>query len=191
LTLDSLTRIAMAQREIGLAAGELPTSRGYTPSVFSMLPRLLERGGARESGGTLTALYTVLVEGDDFTEPVTDAVRAILDGHIILSRSIAQRGRFPAIDIPPSVSRLASVVLDTADAEIIQEASRLLAAYEESRDLIELGAYRAGSNKVTDQALRHYSNLEQFLAQRPAETSNRAEGFKRLAQILSGQATTP
>ena len=188
LTLDSLTRIAMAQREIGLAAGELPTSRGYTPSVFSMLPRLLERGGARESGGTLTALYTVLVEGDDLTEPVTDAVRAILDGHIILSRSIAQRGRFPAIDIPPSVSRLASAVLDPADAEVVQEAGRLLAAYEESRDLIELGAYRAGSNKVTDQALRHYGALEQFLSQRPAETPNRAEGLKRLAQILSGQA---
>lgn len=189
LTLDSLTRIAMAQREIGLAAGELPTSRGYTPSVFSMLPRLLERGGARVSGGALTALYTILVEGDDFTEPVTDAVRAILDGHIILSRSIAQRGRFPAIDIPPSVSRLATAVLNTTDAELIQEAGRLLAAYEESRDLIELGAYRAGSNKVTDQALRHYGTLEQFLAQRPGETSERAEGFKRLAQILSGQAT--
>jgi flagellum-specific ATP synthase len=191
LTLDSLTRIAMAQREIGLAAGELPTSRGYTPSVFSMLPRLLERGGARESGGALTALYTVLVEGDDFTEPVTDAVRAILDGHIILSRDIAQRGRFPAIDIPPSVSRLASAVLDPAEAEVIQQAGRLLAAYEESRDLIELGAYRAGSNKITDQALRHYPALEQFLAQRPGEASDRAAGFTRLTQILSGQATTP
>ncbi len=190
LTLDSLTRIAMAQREIGLAAGELPTSRGYTPSVFSMLPRLLERGGARANGGALTALYTILVEGDDFTEPVTDAVRAILDGHIILARGIAQRGRYPAIDIPQSVSRLASTVLAPADAELVQEAARLLAAYEESRDLIELGAYRAGTNKVTDQALRHYAALEQFLAQRPMETADRAEGFTRLAQILSGQATT-
>jgi flagellum-specific ATP synthase len=191
LTLDSLTRIAMAQREIGLAAGELPTARGYTPSMFSMLPRLLERGGARANGGTLTALYTVLVEGDDFTEPVTDAVRAILDGHIILSRGIAQRGRYPAIDVPASVSRLSSAVLDAADAQVVREAGRLLAAYEESRDLIELGAYRAGSNKVTDQALRHYGTLEQFLAQRPSETSHRAEAFRRLSQILSGQVSAP
>jgi flagellum-specific ATP synthase len=188
LTLDSLTRIAMAQREIGLAAGELPTSRGYTPSVFSMLPKLLERGGVRQSGGALTALYTILVEGDDFTEPVTDAVRAILDGHIVLSRSIAQRGRFPAIDIPRSVSRMASVVLDTNDVSVVQEASRLLASYEESRDLIELGAYRAGSNKITDQALRHYSALEAFLAQGPHETSVRREALLRLREMLSGKA---
>jgi len=191
LTLDSLTRIAMAQREIGLAAGELPTSRGYTPSMFSLLPRLLERGGMREGGGSLTALYTVLVEGDDFTEPVADAVLAILDGHIMLSRAIAQRGRYPAIDIPASVSRLAATVLEPADAEVVRDAARLLAAYEESRDLIELGAYRLGSNKVTDQALRHYAALELFLAQRPAETSDRDEALKRLVQILNGQANTP
>jgi flagellum-specific ATP synthase len=189
LTLDSLTRIAMAQREIGLAAGELPTSRGYTPSVFSMLPRLLERGGARAGGGALTALYTVLVEGDDFTEPVTDAVRAILDGHVILSRGIAQRGRFPAIDVPRSVSRLASAVLEPAQAELVREAARLLAAYEESRDLIELGAYRAGSNKSTDQALRHYAALEQFLSQGPLEGVDRAESLLRLGHILGGQAS--
>jgi flagellum-specific ATP synthase len=189
LTLDSLTRIAMAQREIGLAAGELPTSRGYTPSVFSMLPRLLERGGVREGGGALTALYTILVDGDDFTEPVTDAVRAILDGHIILSRAIAQRGRFPAIDVPRSVSRLASAVLEPEHAELVAEAGRLLAAYEESRDLIELGAYRAGSNKTTDQALRHYAALEVFLAQRPTEASNRGEALVQLGRILRGEAT--
>jgi flagellum-specific ATP synthase len=189
LTLDSLTRVAMAQREIGLAAGELPTSRGYTPSVFSMLPRLLERGGVRQNGGSLTALYTVLVEGDDFTEPVTDAVRAILDGHIILSRSIAQRGRFPAIDVPRSVSRMAAAVLDANDAGLVQEATRLLAAYEESRDLIELGAYRPGSNKITDQALRHYNALEAFVAQGAQEISNRRDAFSRLSQILRGQTT--
>jgi flagellum-specific ATP synthase len=190
LTLDSLTRIAMAQREIGLAAGELPTSRGYTPSTFSMLPRLLERGGVRQGGGALTALYTVLVEGDDFSEPVTDAVRAILDGHVILSRGIAQRGRFPAIDIPRSVSRLASTVLDPAHARRVQEAARLLATYEESRELIELGAYKAGSNKLTDQALRHYGALEQFLAQSPEEVADRAQDMTRLGQILSGQGGT-
>jgi flagellum-specific ATP synthase len=142
----------------------------------------------RNGGGALTALYTVLVDGDDFTEPVTDAVRAILDGHIILSRNIAQRGRFPAIDVPRSVSRMATAVLEPEHAEIVAEASRLLAAYEESRDLIELGAYRAGSNKTTDQALRHYGALEAFLAQRPAEPSNRTDALAQLARILRGQA---
>jgi flagellum-specific ATP synthase len=152
------------------------------------LPRLLERGGVRIGGGALTALYTVLVDGDDFTEPVTDAVRAILDGHIILSRNIAQRGRFPAIDVPRSVSRMATAVLEPEHAEIVAEASRLLAAYEESRDLIELGAYRAGSNKTTDQALRHYGALETFLTQRPAEGSNRNDALAQLGRILRGQA---
>jgi flagellum-specific ATP synthase len=185
LTLDSLTRIAMAQREIGLAAGELPTSRGYTPSVFSMLPRLLERGGTRVGGGALTALYTILVEGDDFTEPVTDAVRAILDGHIILSRAIAQRGRFPAIDVPRSVSRMASAILDAHELAVLYEVGKLLAAYEESRDLIELGAYRSGSNPLTDRAIHLYSAIEHFLHQKPEEGAQRSEALVRLNQIIS------
>jgi len=142
----------------------------------------------REGSGSLTAMYTVLVEGDDFNEPVSDTVRAILDGHIILSRNIAQRGRFPAIDVPGSISRLASTVIDSRYADCVREATRLIAAYEESRDLIELGAYKAGSNKITDAALKHHAALEQFLSQPPGVAAVRTEDLERLAGILGSHA---
>jgi flagellum-specific ATP synthase len=185
LMLDSVTRIAMAQREIGLAGGELPTARGYTPSVYALLPRLLERGGTREGGGALTALYTVLVEGDDLLEPLTDQVRAILDGHVVLSRAIAQRARYPAIDVPQSISRLAPKLWSNRERELVAAAVKALATYEQSRDLIEVGAYRAGANVGTDHAIRVYEATEAFLSQPPEERADRAASFDRLAQLLS------
>lgn len=184
LTMDSITRVAMAQREIGLARGELPTARGYTPSVFTLLPRLLERGGVSAAGGSLTALYTVLVEGDDLSDPISDTVRSILDGHIVLSRAVAQRGRYPAVDVTQSVSRLATAVVAENDARLIAEAVRLLAVYESSRDLVEVGAYRDGTNPSLDRALRVMPELEQFLAQKPTEVEKRAAAIARLRKII-------
>jgi flagellum-specific ATP synthase len=185
LTMDSVTRIAMAQREIGLASGELPTARGYTPSVFSLLPRLLERGGVSSNGGSLTALYTVLVEGDDMSDPIADSVRSILDGHIVLARDIAHRSRFPAIDIPESISRLASSVVTAADQKVMADAVKLMAQYESSRDLIEVGAYQAGTNPVVDRAIKLIPELEKFLAQRPDEVEPRSSAMKRLQALLA------
>lgn len=187
LTMDSVTRVAMAQREIGLASGELPTARAYTPSVFALLPKLLERGGASMNGGSLTALYTVLVEGDDMTDPIADTVRSILDGHVVLAREVAQRARFPAIDITQSVSRLASSIVTSAEQELITDAVRLLAQYESSRDLIEVGAYKAGTNTQVDRAIKLVPELEKFLAQKPDEVEPRAEAMQRLRKILGGE----
>jgi flagellum-specific ATP synthase len=187
LTMDSITRVAMAQREIGLAAGELPTARGYTPSVFTLLPRLLERGGVRGAGGSFTALYTVLVEGDDVNEPISDSVRSILDGHIVLSRDIAHRGRYPAIDIPRSISRLASSLVSEHERAVVADAVKLLATYETSRDLIEVGAYRAGTTPTVDRAIELVPALEQFLAQRPDERETRAKACARLESLLAAE----
>lgn len=187
LTMDSITRVAMAQREIGLAAGELPTARGYTPSVFTLLPRLLERGGVREGRGSLTALYTVLVEGDDVNEPISDSVRSILDGHIVLSREIAHRGRYPAIDVTRSISRLASSLISEQERRVVADAVKVLVTYESSRDLIEVGAYRAGTTPAVDRAIRMMPALEQFLAQRPDETEARETACKRLESLLAAE----
>jgi flagellum-specific ATP synthase len=187
LTMDSITRVAMAQREIGLAAGELPTARGYTPSVFTMLPRLLERGGVRDGQGSLTALYTVLVEGDDVNEPISDSVRSILDGHIVLSRDIAHRGRYPAIDVTRSISRLASSLTTEKERAVVTDAIKMLATYEASRDLIEVGAYRAGTTPAVDRAIQLLPALEQFLAQRPEESDSRAAACARLASLLAAE----
>ncbi|HEY4211207.1 MAG TPA: FliI/YscN family ATPase [Steroidobacteraceae bacterium] len=184
LMMDSVTRVAMAQREIGLASGELPTARGYTPSVFSLLPRLLERGGVRAAGGSLTALYTVLVEGDDVADPISDAVRSILDGHIVLSRTIAQRGRYPAVDVMQSISRLTSAIVSDPERQLIADAIKVLALYESSRDLIEVGAYKSGTNAGVDRAIRLVPELELFLAQRPEEFESRAAGVTRLRSLL-------
>jgi flagellum-specific ATP synthase len=188
LTMDSVTRVAMAQREIGLASGEMPTARGYTPSVFAMLPRLLERGGVRAAGGSLTGLYTVLVEGDDFNDPISDSTRSILDGHIVLSRAIAQRGRYPAVDVTQSVSRLASSIVSDSDGRAMADVVKTLALYEASRDLIEVGAYRAGTNATLDRAIRLVPGIEDFLAQRPEEVEPRSVSLQRLNTLLTAPA---
>lgn len=185
LTMDSVTRIAMAQREIGLASGELPTARAYTPSVFALLPRLLERGGVAGNGGSLTALYTVLVEGDDMADPIADTVRSILDGHIVLSRAVAQRARFPAIDLTQSISRLTSAIVDPQERQLIDDAVKVVAQYEASRDLIEVGAYRSGTNAGIDRAIRLLPQIEKFMAQRPDEVESRAAAMLRLRSIMS------
>ncbi|MES1208211.1 MAG: FliI/YscN family ATPase, partial [Pseudomonadota bacterium] len=154
LLIDSLSRVAMAQREIGLAAGEPPTARGYPPSVFAMLPRLLERAGNDAGPGSITALYTVLAEGDDLADPVTDAARAALDGHIVLSRRLANGGHFPAVDVLASVSRVMNDVVGDEQRQLARTAREVLATYRESADLVEVGAYTAGSNPRLDRALR-------------------------------------
>jgi len=168
LLMDSVTRFAMAQREVGLAAGEVPTTRGYPPSVFAMLPQLVERTGINQRG-SITALYTVLVEGDDPNEPISDALRGLLDGHIHLSRSIAARGRYPAIDVLPSLSRLQSQLIPR-DMRLAAESIRgLMASYKENEDLINIGAYQKGSNSTIDRAIQLRSVIEGFLAQEQHE----------------------
>jgi flagellum-specific ATP synthase len=191
LTMDSVTRIAMAQREIGLASGELPTARGYTPSVFALLPRLLERGGVRASGGSLTGLYTVLVEGDDMSDPIADTVRSILDGHIVLSRAIAHRARYPAVDVTQSISRLTSSIVTESERRVIDDAVRTLALYESSRDLIEVGAYKPGANPQVDRAVKLVPELEKFIMQRTDEVESRAAAMGRLSTILERGRVTP
>jgi flagellum-specific ATP synthase len=166
LVADSVTRLAMAQREIGLAAGEPPSQKGYTPSVFQLLPKIFERSGNFRNG-SITGFFTVLVEGDDFNEPIADAVRAILDGHVILSRELGARGHYPAIDILNSVSRLASHVATPAQREAARKVREALAAYRQSEDLINLGAYVAGSNRSLDSAISLRPQLLSFLRQEP------------------------
>lgn len=186
--MDSVTRFATAQREIGLAVGEPPASRGYTPSVFSELPRLLERAGpGREGEGTITGLFTVLVDGDDHNEPIADAVRSILDGHIVLDRGIAERGRFPAIDIIRSVSRALPGCNSAAENAIVGRARRLLATYEEMAELIRLGAYRAGSDPAVDEAIRLYPALEAFLAQACTEAADLEGVYAALARVVGAE----
>ncbi|HTS78613.1 MAG TPA: FliI/YscN family ATPase [Bryobacteraceae bacterium] len=166
LVMDSVTRLAMAQREIGLAAGEPPSQKGYTPSVFSLLPKLFERAGNFKSG-SITGFFTVLVEGDDFNEPICDAVRAILDGHIVLSRELGAMGHYPAIDVLNSVSRLASRVAAPEQREAARTVREALAEYQRSEDLINLGAYAAGSNPRLDSAIKLRPRLMDFLRQEP------------------------
>jgi FliI/YscN family ATPase len=162
--MDSVTRFAMAQREVGLAIGEPPASKGYTPSVFALLPRLLERAGA-SSGGTITGFFTVLVEGDDFNEPICDATRGILDGHIILSRTLAARNHYPAIDVLNSVSRVMPAVTSREHIGMAATARKHLATYEKARDLVNIGAYVSGSDADIDEALRVLPSLTEFLQQ--------------------------
>ena len=187
LLMDSVTRFAMAQREIGLSAGEPPASKGYTPTVFTELPRLLERAGpGEEGGGSITGLFTVLVEGDDMNEPVADAVRGILDGHIVLERAIAERGRFPAINVLKSVSRAMPGCNAPDEQTLVQRAKTPLTIYEDMAELIRLGAYKAGTNPEVDHAVRLYPQLEAFLAQRKDEQASLAEGYGVLSSILDG-----
>ena len=185
LLMDSVTRFAMAQREIGLSAGEPPASKGYTPTVFAELPRLLERAGpGMEGSGSITGLFTVLVEGDDHNEPVADAVRGILDGHIVLERAIAERGRFPAINILKSVSRAMPGCNTPDEQRLVLEARKPLTVYEDMAELIRLGAYKAGTNPEVDNAVRLYPALEAFLTQRKDETASLSQGYEALSQIM-------
>jgi flagellum-specific ATP synthase len=189
--LDSVTRFAMAQREIGLAAGEPPTTRGYTPSVFAELPKLLERAGPGisvapgEKQGHITGLFTVLVDGDDHNEPISDAVRAILDGHVTLSRAIAERGRFPAVDVLKSISRLQQILQTPLEKEIAMKARRLIALYSNMEELVRIGAYAKGADPEVDEAVRIWPQLETFLAQDVFEKSNPDDAFAKLQALMA------
>src|SRR5829696_8928606 len=187
--MDSVTRFAMAQREIGLSAGEPPTAKGYTPTVFTELPRLLERAGPGTDVGTITGLFTVLVDGDDLNEPIADAVRGILDGHIVMERAIAERGRYPAINVLKSVSRTMPRAADPAYLPSITRARQVMATYADMEELIRLGAYRPGSSAEVDEAIQLHKPLEAFLAQGKEEATRLGEGYQRLEQILAALET--
>ena len=189
LMMDSVTRVAMAQREVGLAIGEPPATRGYTPSVFALLPRLLERTGTSPEG-TITGLYTVLVDGDDFNEPIADAVRSILDGHVVLDRSLAHAGHYPAIDVLGSVSRLEGEVTAREVREAGRRVRALLAAHRDKADLISIGAYQPGSDPLVDEALVKRAAIEEFLRQRADEPSTADEADAAL-RVLAGYAAAP
>jgi flagellum-specific ATP synthase len=183
--MDSVTRFAMAQREIGLSAGEPPTAKGYTPTVFTELPRLLERAGPGTAEGSITGIFTVLVDGDDHNEPVADAVRGILDGHIVMERAIAERGRYPAINILKSISRTMPRAADPNFLPVITRAKQVMATYADMEELIRLGAYRAGSSPEVDEAIRLHPFLEAFLSQRKDESTSLVEGYVRLGEIVT------
>jgi flagellum-specific ATP synthase len=183
--MDSVTRFAMSQREIGLSAGEPPTAKGYTPTVFTELPRLLERAGPGTGDGTITGIFTVLVDGDDHNEPVADAVRGILDGHIVMERQIAERGRYPAINVLKSVSRTMPKSSDPAFLTVVNRARQVMATYADMEELIRLGAYRKGSSPEVDEAIGLHAPLEGFLAQGKEESTSLAEGYRQLAKILA------
>ncbi|HPT84191.1 MAG TPA: hypothetical protein PLM25_09880, partial [Limnochordia bacterium] len=182
--MDSVTRLAMAQREVGLAIGEPPATRGYTPSVFALLPRLLERTGPGQHG-TITAFYTVLVEGDDMNEPVADTVRGILDGHIVLNRALAEKNHYPAIDILASISRLMVEVTTREHQELAAKLRSALAAYTEAEDLINIGAYAHGSNPEIDEAIRLHPGITAFLQQGVDEPSDFSETLARLKAVFA------
>lgn len=191
LLVDSLSRVAMAQREIGLAAGEPPTSRGYPPSVFAALPRLVERAGNDAGPGSITAMYTLLAEGDDMSDPFVDAARAALDGHIVLSRKLANGGHFPAVDVLSSISRVMSDVVSPEHKQLAMEAREVLATYRDAADLVEVGAYVAGSNPRVDRALRSVHAINALFRQSPDERHSLASTLAGLKKALETPATKP
>lgn len=186
LMMDSVTRFAMAQREIGLSTGEPPSQKGYTPSVFATLPRLLERAGSFEGEGSITGFYTTLVEGDDMNDPIGDSVRSIVDGHIVLSRALAQKGHFPAIDVMQSASRVMRAVTSPEHAKLAQKLRETLAIYKDAEDLINIGAYKAGSNPKIDKAIKLIDGVNDFLRQRVEDPSNFTQTLRQLQQIMAG-----
>lgn len=183
LTMDSVTRFAMARREIGLSAGEPPTARGYTPSVFAELPELCERCGTASSGGSITALYTVLVEGDDFNEPIADILRATLDGHFVLTRQLAHAGHYPALDILQSSSRLLTDLTSPAEQALLRQAVSLMATYESNRQMIEMGAYQSGSHAEIERAIQLAPKLKRFLQQKVDEVASRKQVLMQLQSL--------
>lgn len=185
LVMDSVTRYAMALREVGLATGEPPTTKGYTPSVFAALPQLLERAGTSDGKGSITGLYTVLVEGDDLSDPVSDAARAILDGHIVLSRKLAERGHFPAIDVPQSISRVMPMVVDKDRMRRARKVRELLSSFREAEDLLAIGAYRQGALPKLDEALMRMPKLESFLQQDLEDGPGALPVDKQLDDVLT------
>jgi flagellum-specific ATP synthase len=187
LTMDSVTRYAMARREIGLAAGEPPTARGYTPTVFSEIPELCERCGRVEAGGSISAVFTVLVEGDDFNEPIADSLRATLDGHIVLSRDLAHRGHYPAIDVLRSASRLVKELTTRQERELMRQASASLALLERNRQMVDIGAYQSGANPALDAALAMAPRLDAWLRQDADAPESRVQAYAALAAILGRQ----
>jgi len=184
LMMDSVTRVAMAQREVGLATGEPPTTKGYTPSVFSILPQLLERTGTNEAG-SITAFYTVLVDGDDMNEPIADAVRGILDGHFVMDRKLAERGQYPAINILKSISRVMNQVIDEEHQKISDEVRSLMGVYEENRELIDIGAYKRGTNKEIDAAMAFYPKIQSVLKQGVSEYRTLSVSIEMMQNLLN------
>lgn len=184
LMMDSITRFAMAQREIGLSMGEPPSTKGYTPSVFATLPKLLERAGSFEGEGSITGFYTTLVEGDDMNDPIGDSVRSIVDGHIVLSRALAQRGHFPAIDVNQSASRVMRAVASPDHVRLAQKLRETLAVYKEAEDLINIGAYKPGSNPKIDKAIKVIDGVNDYLKQNVEDASDFTKSLRQLQQIL-------
>lgn len=184
LMMDSVTRFAMAQREIGLSTGEPPSQKGYTPSVFATLPKLLERAGSFEGEGSITGFYTTLVEGDDMNDPIGDSVRSIVDGHIVLSRALAQKGHFPAIDIMQSASRVMRAVASAEHVKLSQKLRETLAIYKDAEDLINIGAYKPGSNPKIDKAVKVIDAVNDFLKQRVEDPTNFTQTVRQMQQIL-------
>ena len=187
LMMDSLTRFSMAQREIGLAAGEPPVTRGYPPSVYSEMPKLLERAGNSDKG-SITGLYTVLVDGDDFNEPITDTARGILDGHIVLSRKLAQMNHYPAIDVLASISRVMSAIATKEHKQMAGKLKNVMATYQEAEDLINIGAYKAGSNKQIDYAISKIDQVNDFLCQSTEDKYDFDEIVDALKQMFQETA---
>jgi flagellum-specific ATP synthase len=186
LMMDSVTRFAMAQREVGLAAGEPPVTRGYTPSVFAILPKLLERAGT-SSRGSITGVYTVLVDGDDFNEPISDAVRGILDGHIVLSRTLANRNHYPAIDVLASISRLMNDIVSDEHKRLSGRVKNILSVYREAEDLINIGAYVRGNNPSIDESIKYIEKIRSFLRQEVGEKVSYEETLNLLRAIFEGE----